>query len=187
MSEASIRKETSHVTPEYRAMIEASPFALLATSGPRGLDVSPRGDAAGFVVVDDERTLLVPERRGNNRIDSLRNLLHDPRVALLFLIPGIGETLRASGTATISVAPALLARFVAEGKPPKCVLVVAVERILFQCARAIHRSQLWAAPAPDVRQRVPSPGAILAALTDRGIDGEQYDRELGERQRATLY
>ena len=187
VGEASIRKETSRVTPEYRAMIEASPFALLATSGPGGLDVSPRGDAAGFVVVDDERTLLLPERRGNNRVDSLRNLIHDPRVALLFLIPGIGETLRASGTATISVAPALLERFVAQGRPPKCVLVVAVERVLFQCARAIHRSELWAPPAPDVRQRVPSPGAILAALADGGFDGEQYDRELGERQRATLY
>jgi hypothetical protein len=187
VSEASVRKETTRVTPEYRAMIEASPFAVLATSGPDGLDVSPRGDLPGFVAVEDERTLLLPERPGNNRVDGLRNLLADPRVALLFLIPGIGETLRVTGTATISVAPALLDRFVVREKRPRCVLVIAVERVFFQCARAIQRSQLWAPPDPDVRGRVPTAGAILAALTDSAIDGAQYDREAPARQRATLY
>src|SRR5687768_10612561 len=107
-SEASVRKESPVLTPEYAAMIAASPFLVLATSGPEGLDASPRGDPAGFVAVEDERTLLLPERRGNNRIDSLRNLLTDPRVGMLFLIPGIGETLRVNGRATISVEPALL-------------------------------------------------------------------------------
>src|SRR5687768_14996306 len=123
---ASTGKESPIITPEYRAMIAASPFLVLATSGPDGLDTSPRGDPPGFVAVEDERTLLLPERRGNNRIDSLRNLISDSRVALLFLIPGLGETLRVNGRARISVAPALLERFMMHGKPPKCVLEIGV-------------------------------------------------------------
>lgn len=187
VSDAAIRKETTYVTPEYRAMIEASPFAVLATCGAHGLDVSPRGDPAGFVVVEDERTLLLPERRGNNRVDSLRNIVVDGRVALLFLIPGVGETLRVSGRGVISVDPSLLERLAVDGRSPKCVLRISVERILFQCARAIHRATLWNAPAAEAVARVPSAGTILAALTDSAIDGERYDRELPARQRATLY
>ena len=187
VAEPSVRKEVPYVHPHYRAMIAASPFALLATGGPHGLDVSPRGDAPGFVHVEDERTLLLPERRGNNRIDSLRNLLGDPRVALLFLIPGIGETLRVNGTATISVDPALLARCAVGDRPPRCVLVARVETAFFQCARAIVRSRLWEPAAADVRARVPTPGAILEALTGAGIDGAAYDRALPARQRDTLY
>lgn len=183
--EAAMRKEVSFVHPHYRAMIEASPFAILATSGPGGLDASPRGDAPGFVVVQDEKTLLLPERRGNNRIDSLRNILTDPRVALLFLIPGTGETLRVNGTAEITTEPALLERLSMDGKPPKCVLGIHVETVFFQCARAILRSKLW---QPETwTASVPSPGTILAALTESGIDGEEYDRDLPARQKATLY
>ena len=185
--EASVRKEVDRVTPHYAAMIAASPFFVLATSGPGGLDASPRGDAPGFVVVEDERTLLVPDRPGNNRIDSLRNLVHDPRVALLFLIPGVGETLRVVGRATISADPALLDRFLVQDRRPRCVLVVHVETVYFQCARAIHRSHLWDPPAPDVRTKVPSVGTILDALTDGKIDGAKYDAELPKRQRETLY
>src|SRR3954453_17196028 len=110
-SEGAIAKEIDHVHPHYRAMIEASPFVIIATSGPEGLDVSPRGDPPGFVVVEDEHTLLIPDRRGNNRTDSLNNLMTDPRIALLFMIPGVGETLRVNGWAEISVDPALLERF----------------------------------------------------------------------------
>lgn len=185
VSEASIRKEVDHVHPLYRALIEASPFAVLATSGPDGLDASPRGDPPGFVVVQDEHTLLVPERRGNNRIDGLRNLLTDPRVALLFLVPGNGETLRVNGTATISVDPALLDRCSMQGKRPQCVLVVHVQTVFFQCARAIQRSRLWDASIP--RRAVPSAGAILEALTDGGIEAGPYDEQLPGRQAATLY
>ena len=184
---ASIRKEVPFVHPCYRAIIEASPFALLATSGPEGLDVSPRGDPPGFVVVQDEKTLLIPERRGNNRADSLRNILIDPRVALLFLIPGVGETLRVNGRASITVDPVLLERFAMEGCLPKCVLVIHVETVFYHCARAMHRSQLWQPAPPDIKGRVPSPGKILSALTDSEVDGEAYDRELPARQRATLY
>lgn len=185
VSEASQRKEVDHVHPLYRALIEASPFAVLATSGPGGLDASPRGDPPGFVIVQDERTLLVPERRGNNRIDGLRNIIADPRVALLFLVPGNGETLRVNGTATISVDPALLDRCALQGKRPQCVLVVQVQTVFFQCARAILRSRLWDAAAP--RRAVPSAGAILEALTDGGIEAGPYDAQLPARQAATLY
>jgi PPOX class probable FMN-dependent enzyme len=186
-SEASLRKESPVITAEYGAMIRASPFLVLATSGPTGLDASPRGDPPGFVVVEDERTLLLPERRGNNRVDSLRNLLTDPRVGLLFLIPGVGETLRVNGRAELSVDPALLERFRMQGQLPKCVLVIRVEAVYFQCARAILRANLWAAPVPEQVARVPSPGQILEALSAREIDGAAYDRALPARQRETLY
>ena len=132
-------KEIDHVNAHYRAFIEAAPFFALATSGPGGMDCSPRGDPAGFVRVHDEKTLLIPDRRGNNRIDSLRNLVHDPRVALLFLIPGCNETIRVIGRAKISTDPALRESFVMEGKTPRCVLVVSVERCYYQCPKALVR------------------------------------------------
>lgn len=185
--EASLKKEVPFVHPQYRRWIEASPFAMLATSGPQGLDASPRGDPAGFVVVEDEKTLLLPERRGNNRVDSLRNIVADPRVALLFLIPGIGETLRVNGRASIHTDPALCARFAMGDKLPLCVLRIAVDTVFFQCARAIQRSGLWQPPAADIKRRVPSAGQLLGALTSGGIDGEAYDRALPQRQRETLY
>ncbi len=184
---SSTKKEIPYLHPHYRALIEASPFAILATSGPSGLDASPRGDPPGFVLVEDETTLLLPERRGNNRVDSLRNIVADPRVALLFLIPGLGETLRVNGKATISVDPALMQRFAMDGKLPKCVLVIHVETVYFQCARAILRSRLWEAPAPGIAATIPTPGKILEAITEALIDGDKYDRELPERQRDTLY
>jgi PPOX class probable FMN-dependent enzyme len=187
VGEASRRKEVDHLHPVYRALIAASPFAILATVGPGGLDASPRGDPPGFVSVENDKTLLLPERRGNNRIDSLRNIVADPRIALLFLIPGIGETLRVNGRARISTAPALLQRFVMAGQLPKCVLVIDVETVYFQCARAIQRSRLWQPVADGAPRSVPSPGSMLAALTDSAIDGEKYDRDLPERQRSTLY
>jgi PPOX class probable FMN-dependent enzyme len=187
VAEASVRKEVPVLHPVYQQWIAAAPFAVLATAGPEGLDASPRGDSPGFIVVQDERTLLLPERRGNNRIDSLCNILTDPRVALLFLIPGVGETLRVNGRARISVAPALLERFTVLGAPPKCVLEITVESVFFQCARAVQRSKLWEQLPDEVRHSVPSAGTMLAALTDSAIDGAQYDRDLPDRQRNTLY
>lgn len=185
VGEASVRKETGSIHPVYRRWIEAAPFVVLATSGPGGLDASPRGDPAGFVVVQDERTLLLPERRGNNRIDSLRNIVHDPRVGLLFFIPGVGETLRVNGRAVISTEPALLDRLAMDGKRPQVVLAVTVEAVFFQCARAMQRARLWGAIARP--GGVPSAGEMLQALTQGGIDGANYDRELPARQQATLY
>jgi PPOX class probable FMN-dependent enzyme len=188
VGEASRRKEVDHLHPVYRRWIAASPFAVLATSGPDGLDTSPRGDRAGFAVVEDDETLLLPERRGNNRADSLRNLVTDPRVSLIFLVPGVGETLRVNGRARISIAPQLLQRFVVQGQPPKCVVVVTVETVFFQCARAVQRSGLWAPQlAAEGRARVPTAGEMLQALTEAGIDGATYDAQLPARQRATLY
>lgn len=185
--EASIKKEITYLHPHYQAIIKASPFAVLATSGQDGLDVSPRGDAAGFVSVRDEKTLLVPDRRGNNRLDSLRNIIQDPRVALLFLIPGLGETLRVNGRASISTDPELLNQFTVNGKQPKTVLIIHVEAAFFQCSRAIHRSGLWQARNESDTHLIPSPGKILADLTNSSIDGEKYDRELPERIKSTLY
>jgi PPOX class probable FMN-dependent enzyme len=185
--EASLKKEVPWLHPSYQALIAASPFAVLATTGPGGLDASPRGDPPGFVAVQDEKTLLLPERRGNNRIDSLRNIVADPRVALLFLIPGVGETLRVNGRARITTEPGLMARFAMEGKLPQCVIEIRVESVFFQCARAIQRSKLWAPLPAEFRREVPTPGAILSALTDAAFDGESYDRELPARQRRTLY
>lgn len=184
---ASIRKEIGYIHPHYRAFIDAAPFAVLATSGEGGLDVSPRGDPAGFVVVEDEKTLLIPDRRGNNRIDSLRNIIHDPRVALLFLIPGVGETLRVNGHATILKDPGLLARFSMEGKLPRSVLAVTVETVFFQCSRAILRSRLWEADRQIDRRALPSVGTILEDLSKAEIDGTRYDQELPERLKTTIY
>jgi|SRR6516165_2075369 len=138
----SVIKEIDHINPHYRKFIEAAPFFALATSGPEGLDCSPRGDAPGFVRVADEKMLLIPDRRGNNRIDSLRNILADPRVALLFLIPGVGETIRVIGRASILTDPAFTESFIVNGKAPRTVIVVAVERVFYQCTKAIVRSEI---------------------------------------------
>lgn len=185
--EASLKKEVDHVHPHYRAFIEAAPFALLATAGPDGLDASPRGDPAGFVVVEDEKTLLLPDRRGNNRVDSLLNVIADPRVALLFLVPGVGETLRVNGTARISVDPALLARFEMDGKLPRSVLVIDVQKVYFQCSRALLRSRLWDPQTQIPRTALPSVGRILSDLTAGTFDGVTYDRELPTRVAGSLY
>jgi uncharacterized protein len=187
INKGSLLKETDRVVPEYQAFIEAAPFVALATRGPEGLDCSPRGDGPGFVRVQDEKTLLLPDRRGNNRIDSLRNIVRDPNVALLFLIPGIGETLRVNGRAVISVEPAMLESFAIDGKAPKSVIRVTVEAVYFQCARAILRSELWNPEKHVVRSSLPSAGQILAALSNDAVGGEAYDRDLPERQRTTLY
>lgn len=185
VGEASVRKEVAFIHPVYRAWIEASPFAVVATSGPGGLDTSPRGDPAPLVRVVDEHTLLLPERRGNNRVDGLRNLLADPRISLLFFVPGAGETLRVNGKASITVDPALLHSFAVQSSLPKCVVQVSVEAVFFQCARALIRSSLWA--SAGAAPGVPTAGEMLAALTAQEVGGEAYDRDLPLRQRSTLY
>jgi uncharacterized protein len=184
---ASMVKVTDRVTPLYRVLIEKSPFAALATSGPEGLDCSPRGDLPGFVRIHDETTLMMPDRRGNNRIDSLRNIVRDPRIALLFLIPGSGSTLRINGNAHVSDDPELLASFRMEGKAPRTVIVMAVSEIYFQCARAIVRADLW---NPDKRvdpRSLPTPGQILASMSDNSVGGESYDREWPERAKNSMW
>jgi uncharacterized protein len=185
--DASMVKVADRVTPLYRVLIEKSPFAALATSGPEGLDCSPRGDLPGFVRIHDAKTLMMPDRRGNNRVDSLRNIVRDPRIALLFLIPGSGSTLRVNGRAEVSAAPDLLASFKMDGKAPRTVIVMTVDEIYFQCARAIVRSDLW---NPDKRvdpRSLPTPGQILASMSDDKVGGDSYDREWPERAKNSMW
>ena len=186
-NEASTVKVADRITPQYRVLIDKSPFAALATCGPEGLDCSPRGDLPGFVRVHDETTLMMPDRRGNNRVDSLRNIVRDPRIALLFLIPGSGSTLRVNGRALVSADADLLASFKVDGKAPRTVIVMAVDEIYFQCARAIVRSDLW---NPDRRvdpKSLPTPGQILAEMSENRVGGEDYDRAWPERARQTMW
>jgi PPOX class probable FMN-dependent enzyme len=185
--EASITKEVDHLTPEYRVLIEASPFAVLATSGPEGLDCSPRGDQPGFVRIVSDRQLMMPDRRGNNRTDSLRNIIRDPRVALLFMIPGSSTTLRVNSQAYLEDDSELLASFAVDGKAPRSVIVMAIDSVYFQCARAILRADLW---NPDTRVAaacLPTPGQILAALSANSLGGEEYDRAWPERARQSMW
>ena len=183
----SLAKEIDYISDHYRAFIEKAPFVTVATVGPEGLDCSPRGDPAGFVRVVDHKTLMIPDRRGNNRIDSMRNLVRDPRISLLFLIPGVNETLRINGRAEIVVDPDLCASFSIKGKLPRSVLVVTVERIYFQCQKALVRSRLWKADAQIPRSELPSTGKMLQALSENAVDGEQYDRDYPKHMEKTIY
>lgn len=184
---ASKVKELDHISDDYAALIAASPFVAFSTCGPEGLDCSPRGDTRGFVRVVNPRTLAMPDRRGNNRIDSLRNIMRDKRVALLFLIPGSGTTFRVNGTAMISTDPDLLSSFAVDGKPPKTVIMITVQAAYLQCARAIVRSRLWDESAQIDQASLPSPGAILDRITTGEIDGKRYDDEWPDRARRSLW
>lgn len=184
---ASIVKVAHWMTPHYRRLVEASPFAALATVGPEGIDCSPRGDQPGFVRIHDEQTLMMPDRRGNNRIDSLRNIVRDPRVAFLFLLPGSGTTFRANGRAHLSIDPDLLASFAVDGKAPRSVIVMKIDELYFQCARAIVRSELWN-PARHIDPKsLPTPGEILAGMTNNSVGGEAYDKAWPERAKQTMW
>lgn len=184
---AAVEKEIDYIHPHYRRLIEASPFVVLATCGPEGLDVSPRGDPAGFVSVEDEKTVLIPDRRGNNRVDSLRNIIGNPYVALLFLIPGVGETLRVNGRAVISTQPALLERFGMDARLPRSVIVVNVDTVFVQCSRAIWRSKLWDADQQIERSSLPSLGTIISDISEARVEKESYDAGLYERLKSSLY
>jgi uncharacterized protein len=183
----SLVKEIDHISPAYRKMIEAAPFVAIATGGPEGLDCSPKGDAPGFVRILDDRTLAIPDRPGNNRIDGMRNILSDPRIAVLFLIPGVGETLRVNGRASISIDPDLMASFAVNGKLPRSVLVVHIDSIFFHCSKAIVRSKLWDEATKIDRKSLPSTGAIIAEVSAGKFGGETYDRDAPARIKAMLY
>jgi uncharacterized protein len=184
---ASTVKVADHVTDLYRPYVEASPFVALATSGPEGLDCSPRGDRPGFVRLLDPHTLVMPDRRGNNRCDSLRNIVRDSRAAFLFLIPGSGNCLRANGRARLSIDPELLADMAVDGKPPRCAIVLSTEAVYFQCARAIVRSRLWDPDAQIEPSALPTAGQILAAMSQNQVGGEAYDRDWPGRAKASLW
>ncbi|MBV9053555.1 MAG: pyridoxamine 5'-phosphate oxidase family protein [Hyphomicrobiales bacterium] len=180
-------KEIPFLNAHYRAFIEASPFVVLASAGPGGLDCSPKGDMPGFVHVLDEKTLAIPDRLGNNRIDTMRNLIVDPRIALLFLVPGRSETLRVNGKAAISTEAQLLASFAVDGKPPRSVISVTVESAYVHCAKAFMRSKLWERAAQAEPPNLPSMGEIMALLSANSVDAASYDREAPARLKATLY
>ncbi len=185
--ESSLTKEIDHLTDLHRAYVEASPFALLATNGPEGLDCSPRGDAPGFVRVADPRTLLLPDRRGNNRLDTLRNIVVDGRVGLLFLVPGVGVTLRVNGIATLTTDDELRESFAVRGTVPTTVVVVRTTAVYTQCPKALVRSHLWDPERFRDPADLPTVGAIMQAITEGGVDGDAYDRAYPERLARTLY
>ncbi|MBW8299017.1 MAG: pyridoxamine 5'-phosphate oxidase family protein [Hydrogenophaga sp.] len=186
VSEASLAKATPALTADYRRMIEASPFMALATVGPEGLDCSPRGDRGAVVRVEDEKTLAIPDWRGNNRIDSLLNIVRDPRVALMFLIPGSNTAVRVNGQAVVSVDADLLDSFEMDGKHPRSVVLVTIDEVYFQCARAIMRADLWNPESFVDPKTLPTPGDLLqAAKAD--FDKETYDRQWPERAAKTMW
>lgn len=182
-----VAKEIDHLTELHRAYVEASPFVLVATSGRDGVDCSPRGDAPGFVRVVDERTLLMPDRRGNNRLDTLRNLVVDPRVGLLFLVPGVGVTLRVNGTAEISTDVELRESFAVGDKVPATVIIVATASVYTQCPKALMRSHLWDSARHRDSSELPSVGDIMEVITAGVFDGKAYDDAYPERLRETIY
>lgn len=183
-SETAIAKVARRITPEYRAWIEAAPFAALATVGPEGVDVSPRGDRGQVVEVVDDATLALPDRRGNARIDSLRNIVRDPRVSLMLMVPGSGNVIRVIGEGRVTADPAVCAGFSVDGAAPRTVLLIDVREVYFQCARAILRSGLWdGAELPAL----PSPGTILAAMSGGAVGGPDYDAAWPDQAKTTLW
>ncbi|WP_420415034.1 pyridoxamine 5'-phosphate oxidase family protein [Roseibium sp.] len=184
--EASLIKVTDRLTPAYRDIVEKSCFCTLTTAGPEGLDCSPRGDAGPVVRIKDPRTLQMPDRRGNNRIDSLRNIIRDSRVSLMFMIPGWDNVLRINGQAVISVDPALLASFEKEGEHPRSVIEITTNEVYFQCARAIMRADLWNPDKQVTKNDVPPPGQIIQEIRD-SFDGKTYDSEWLDRAKGTMW
>lgn len=188
LAPASVVKVSDHVTAEYAQLIAASPFVVLGTAGPEGLDCSPRGDQKGFVRISaDGKTLWLPDRRGNNRIDSLRNIVRDPRVALLFLIPGSGTTFRVNGKAKLRSDADICETFAVDEKAPRCVIELKVDECYFQCARAIVRSQLWDAAAHADLASLPTAGQILACMTKGEVGGKPYDDAWPARAAKSLW
>ncbi len=184
--EASLIKEINHLSLAYRKIVETSPFCALSTCGPEGLDCSPRGDDGPVVRIKDERTLLMPDRRGNNRIDSLRNIVRDPRVSLMFMIPGWNNVLRINGRAVISVEPDLLSSFEKDGKQPRSVIIVTIDAVYFQCARAIMRADLWNPEKHAGAGTIPTPGMIMQEIKT-GFDGQSYDEEWKGRAKKSMW
>ena len=183
---ASVAKEITFLNELYQRFILASPFALIASTGPTGLDCSPRGDSPGFVRILDKNTLAIPDRPGNNRLDTLRNILSDPHVGLLFIIPGLNETIRVNGRAFLTTDSHLLQSFEVNEKSPISAIVVDIDQVYFQCARALKRSRLWESSGHVDPESLPSAGALIkSAMAD--FDAEAYDGALQNRQAKTLW
>jgi PPOX class probable FMN-dependent enzyme len=185
--ERSIRKQIDHFDDYSRAFIAASPLVIIGTQGGTGADNSPRGDFPGFVKVADDHTLLIPDRRGNNRLDTLRNIVRNPSIGLLFLVPGVHETFRVNGEAFISRDPVLTEPFSVQGKAPRSVILVKVKEAYVQCSRALVRADIWNPAKHVLPGRVPSMGTMLAAHTRGFVNAEAFDEEAKARVPATLY
>ncbi len=186
-NQTSLDKETTFLTPAYKQWIETAPFFALASIGAGGLDCSPRGDKKGELLkIQDDKTLLIPDRRGNNRLDTLKNIISNPQIALLFLIPGINETLRVNGQAQISTDPDLLKGFSIEGKEPATVLIIKIDSVYFQCARALIRSRLWDPVHFEEKTNVPTAGQMTRSAFPE-FDADTYDSALPTRQKSSLY
>ena len=188
--ERALWKEIEYLNEHYQQFIEASPFLIMATYGEKGLDCSPRGDPAGFVRVVDKNTILIPDRKGNNRIDSLRNIVGNPKIGLIFLVPNVGETVRVSGTAEIIADPELCDTFIINGKPPRSVISVTVEKAYFQCQKALARSKLWDPSSHIDRKSLPTAGQMAKYFTEKKqieFDADEYDRNYPEHMKKTIY
>jgi uncharacterized protein len=190
-SELALKKQLDHLDHNCRKFIALSPFLCLATAGKDGrVDNSPRGDAPGFVLVLDERTLLVPDRPGNNRLDSLANIVHNPRVGLLFLIPGVTETLRVNGRAKLITRANILELFSVNGRAPAVVVLVETEEVFLHCSKALIRSRLWQEDAKVDRKTLPSLGRMIAEVVDRqpaAATVADYDARIKRSIEETLY
>ena len=180
----SLDKVANALTPQYKRWIEASRFVVIASVGPEGTDLSPRGDIDSVVRIQDNRTFLIPDWLGNNRIDTLRNIVRDKRVSLMFMVPGSNNVVRVNGSAVISVDPTVTASFEHKGKQPRSVIVVTTEELYFQCAKALMRSELWS--APDQGKDVPSAGDFLREAKE-GFDGVTYDKGYPERAKERMW
>lgn len=190
VSERSLWKEIDHINEHYQKFIEASPFLIIATSGEQGVDVTPRGDPPGFVRVVSPKCLQIPDRRGNNRLDTLRNIITNPQVGLIFLVPNAGETIRVSGQAEILIDEELCQSFAINDKPASSVLSVTVEKAYFQCQKALVRSHLWDPESWADRGGLPTAGQMtrhFAEQQSEDFDGEKYDREYPEYMKETIY
>lgn len=183
-SEAALVKVTDHLTPAYRDWIAQSRFVVLSTVGPEGVDGSPRGDAGPVVEIADARRLYLPDWRGNNRIDTLRNIVRDPRVALMFFVAGSNNVIRVNGRAVVTAEAALVERFEQQGKHPRSVIVVTIEEVYSQCARALMRAGLWT--GGDQAQGLPSVGDMLADAK-AGFDGAAYDAGWAARAKTSMW
>ncbi len=188
--ERALWKEIEYLNPHYQQFIEASPFLIMATYGEKGMDCSPRGDPAGFVRVVDKNTLLIPDRKGNNRIDSLRNIVENPKIGLIFLVPNVGETVRVSGTAEIIADAELCQSFAINDKIPRSVISVTVEKAYFQCQKALARSKLWDPQSFVERSSLPTAGQMAKYFTEKKqieFDAEEYDKNYPEHMKKTIY
>ncbi|MEZ5226744.1 MAG: pyridoxamine 5'-phosphate oxidase family protein [Acidimicrobiales bacterium] len=179
------RKVTPALTPLQSRYVEESPFVLVATVGPEGVDCTPRGDPPGFVRIVDERTIQMPDRRGNNRVDTLRNIVRDGRIALLFLVPGINVTLRVNGRARLLASSSLCESFTFEGKVPRSVIEIGIEEVYSQCPKALVRSELWTTEH-RTHEDVPTVGQMMAQIVE-GFDGATYDAGYPEHMARTIY